>query len=98
MQWLKEQEPEIVFHTSMLKGQEDWIRAGEMVFEAPIAYEGIIGALADVECTRSGMVRETNVPLEVSGVMPSRVLCYEEKRKDRGGEFILCDVPRARHA
>src|ERR1700722_16410700 len=38
MDWLKKQDPRIVFDSAKLKSQEDWIRAGEVVFDAPIAY------------------------------------------------------------
>src|SRR5207245_11654422 len=39
MEWLKQQEPEIVFDAAKLKTKSDWIRAGELVFNAPIAYQ-----------------------------------------------------------
>jgi len=39
MEWLKQQEPEIVFDAAKLKTESDWIRAGELVFNAPIAYQ-----------------------------------------------------------
>ena len=36
--WLKQQEPKIVFDPDRLKSATDWIRAGELVFDAPIRY------------------------------------------------------------
>ena len=36
--WLREQEPEIVFDPSKLKTEADWINAGKLVFEAPLNY------------------------------------------------------------
>src|SRR6266705_5285606 len=38
-EWLKQQEPEVVFDAAKLKTESDWIRAGELVFNAPIAYQ-----------------------------------------------------------
>ena len=38
LEWLKQQEPEIVFDAAKLKTEADWVRAGEIVFEAPINY------------------------------------------------------------
>ena len=42
MDWLKQQEPQIVWddkgHTPPLKTEADWIRAGEIAFDAPIGY------------------------------------------------------------
>ena len=38
LDWLKQQEPEIIFDAAKLKTEADWVRAGEIVFEAPISY------------------------------------------------------------
>jgi hypothetical protein len=38
LEWLERQEPEIVFDPASLKTETDWIRAGELVFDAPISY------------------------------------------------------------
>jgi hypothetical protein len=40
--WLNEQEPQTVFDTSRLKTAEDWIRAGEIVFDAPVFYNAVV--------------------------------------------------------
>src|SRR5215470_11143165 len=47
-EWLKRQEPETAFDASKLKTEEDWIRAGEIVFDAPIFYDALVRA-ADVK-------------------------------------------------
>jgi hypothetical protein len=47
-QWLNQQEPETVFDATRLKTEEDWIRAGELVFDAPIFYDVLVRA-ADVK-------------------------------------------------
>lgn len=46
-EWLKRQEPETVFDAAKLKTEADWIKAGEMVFDAPIFYDTLVRA-ADV--------------------------------------------------
>jgi hypothetical protein len=38
LEWLRQQEPEIVFDATKVKTEADWIRAGELVFDAPIGY------------------------------------------------------------
>jgi hypothetical protein len=38
IEWLQQQEPEIVFDPADLKTESDWIRAGELVFDAPIRF------------------------------------------------------------
>ena len=42
IEWLAQQEPEIVFDASKLKTEEDWIEAGEIVFDAPIFYNAVV--------------------------------------------------------
>ena len=38
IEWLKQQEPEIVFDPAKLKTKTDWIAAGKLVFEAEVKY------------------------------------------------------------
>src|SRR5689334_14598998 len=38
---LKQQEPETAFDPSILRTGADWIKAGEVVFEAPIFYDAV---------------------------------------------------------
>jgi hypothetical protein len=47
-EWLKQQEPETVFDASQLKTEADWIKAGAVVFDAPIFYDVLVRA-ADVK-------------------------------------------------
>jgi len=47
-EWLKQQEPETVFDVSKLKTKADWIKAGAVVFDAPIFYDVLVRA-ADVK-------------------------------------------------
>src|SRR5947207_10020266 len=38
MDWLRRQEPQIIFDASKLKTEQDWIKAGETVFDAAIEF------------------------------------------------------------
>ena len=40
--------PEIIFNPATLKTEQDWIKVGEAVFDAPTAYDGGVTALEDV--------------------------------------------------
>lgn len=60
MDWLKQQEPEVIWgvdpktginHTPSFKTEADWIKAGEIVFEAPITYSGL-GEVVPLEVVR----------------------------------------------
>ena len=44
---LKEIEPEIVFDQAKLKTEEDWNKAGELAFDAPITYDAETRACHD---------------------------------------------------
>jgi hypothetical protein len=44
--WLRTQEPEVVFDAAALRTEEDWIRAGELVFDAPVTFEDIAASPA----------------------------------------------------
>jgi hypothetical protein len=70
---LKQREPEIVFDPATLKTEADWIKAGELAFDAPIAYDSDPIALGLV--TPSGVrnvawYRKVGVRLTKDGVMP----------------------------
>src|SRR5262245_42504285 len=56
MEWLKEREPAILWddkgHTPPLKTEADWIRAGEIVFDAPIGFSNA-NAVGDFKHVRT---------------------------------------------
>jgi hypothetical protein len=64
---LRQQEPEVVFDAAKLKTEADWIKAGELVFDAPIAYD-IIATVSQVR--DSSWYEKTGTPLASDGVMP----------------------------
>lgn len=67
-EWLHEQEAEIVFDPKNLKTEEDWIRAGELLFDYPI---DTLGAVIGTEHVRDrDFYRDTQMPLTSEGVMP----------------------------
>ena len=39
-EWLNQQEPQDVFDAAKLKTKDDWVKAGELVYQAPIAFDG----------------------------------------------------------
>jgi hypothetical protein len=64
IEWLQQQEPEIVFDATTLKSESDWIRAGELVFDAPVLYP-LLGSQRG-----SDTYARTKTPLTRDGVMP----------------------------
>lgn len=67
LDWLKQQEPENVFDPSKLKTMEDWIKAGERVFDFGPVFQGTMGPN---EVRNPEWYKKTAVPLTRDGVMP----------------------------
>src|SRR5262245_23023661 len=77
--WLKQQEPQPAFDPANLKTPEDWIKAGELVFEAPSAYGHIVGFQPDLYVRDPEWHRRVNPPLLKDGTMPG--LRYVVRKK-----------------
>jgi hypothetical protein len=68
--WLKRQEPLVVFDATRLKTPADWIAAGELVFDAPIAYGHIAAFGGDLYLRDPSWYQETGTPLARDGTLP----------------------------
>ena len=68
MEWLKQQEPEIAFDSAKLRTREDWIKAGELVFNAPVSYRPVFFSAADLR-DRS-FYTDTGMPAASDGIIP----------------------------
>src|SRR5262249_47450622 len=79
MDLLKRQEPEIVFDASKLVTPEDWIRAGEKVFDSPIEFVSS-GVLYEETRGRSWFDKN-HTPLTADGVLPFMRYVVREKGK-----------------
>ncbi|HJQ68338.1 MAG TPA: di-heme oxidoredictase family protein [Blastocatellia bacterium] len=77
-EWLKQREPEIAFDASKLKSEEDWIRAGEIVFDAPVFYN----AVARVSDVRDpAWYEKSKIPVAKDGTAPFFHYVIREKGK-----------------
>jgi hypothetical protein len=76
IEWLRSREPELDWDAAKLTTKEDWIRAGETVFNAPLGYGSIMVTkerLADVEdlYVRSpAFLSAVEPPVSADGIMP----------------------------
>jgi hypothetical protein len=69
MERLKRVEPQVVLDCSQLRTKEDWRRAGELVFDAPIQYDA--GAIMSSKLVRDPeWYRQAGVPVTRDGLMP----------------------------
>jgi hypothetical protein len=79
MESLKKREPKITFDASKLKTQEDWIKAGEIVFDAPIEFVSSGMLFSGV---RDPVWYEKNqVPITKEGILPFMRYVVREKGK-----------------
>ena len=63
--------PRIVFDVAQLHTEADWIRAGEFVFEAPIAFDGEPTEVVRLDLVRDSLwYRSAGVPVTRDGIMP----------------------------
>jgi len=81
--WLKQQDPQIAFDAAKLKTPEDWIKAGEIVFDAPISYGHIfrLAATSDLYLRLPDWYRSTGAPLAKDGSVPFYRYVIREKGK-----------------
>ena len=94
-EWLNQQEPQTVFDPSELKTEEDWIRAGEIVFDAPIFYNAVVKP-AHIKDPK--WYENTGVPVAKDGTLPYFQYVIREKGKVEMGTVSCGDVPHARDA
>ncbi|MCU1330562.1 MAG: hypothetical protein JWN34_5932 [Bryobacterales bacterium] len=78
---LQHEDPAVVFDSGKLKSRQDWIRAGELVFDAPIALFGM-DAVRD-----PGFVARTGVPLASDGSIPTLRYVIRKKGTVQLGSF-----------
>jgi hypothetical protein len=84
-------EPEIVFDPAKLRTEADWIKAGELVFDAPGGYSdpGIFVKLADVR--NPAWYQKVGVLLAKDGVMPyARYVSERRERSKSAPSHVGC--------
>jgi hypothetical protein len=89
MEWLRSQEPEILWddagHKPTLNTEADWIQAGELIFDTPIYYTTHrVVALEDVR--NPAWYEKTGAPIAKDGTLP--YVRYVIRKK---GEVVLGD-------
>jgi hypothetical protein len=85
MDWLKQQEPDLIpFDVSKLKTEEDWIKAGEIIFDAAVT----INRHSSVDEVRSpAFYEKTGLPVAKDGSIPFYRYVVTKKGEVSLGEF-----------
>ncbi len=91
MDRLKQLEPVIVWddsnHKPKLGTEADWIKAGEIVFSAPILYSIDKGGFTLTDVQNSAWYEKSGMPLTPDGIMPFLYYVVREKGKVELGIF-----------
>jgi hypothetical protein len=95
MEWLKQQEPVVVWddgaHKPPLHTEEDWIKAGEIVFDSPIG-TGRVGGATVAEVRDPAWYEKTGTPVAKDGTM--QLFSYVIRKKGvvelGGGACAMC--------
>ncbi len=77
--WLHEREPELAFDTSKFETRQDWIAAGELVFNAPTSLGPVFFGTDDLR--DAGFYRDTGMPVSSAGTIPFATWVVREKGK-----------------
>ncbi len=88
-EWLLKQEPEIVFDASKLKTEEDWIKAGDIIYEMPQNFDSYLDTsmnLALLEEISKDFVA-LHMPVSKEGIIPFFNLVVREKGRIEVGSF-----------
>ena len=93
-EWLKRQEPEIAFDSSKLKTKEDWIKAGEIVFGAPLYYDSSLFITMD-DVRDPAWYNKLSIPVGKDGTLPFVRYVIRQKGKVEIGEGS-CDTCHVR--
>jgi hypothetical protein len=81
---LEQREPEVAFDASQFKSDEDWVKAGELVFDAGITYDNL--SLVS-EVRDPAWYEKNSVPITKDGVMPFYRYVIREKGQVEVGAF-----------
>jgi hypothetical protein len=91
MEWLKKQEPVIVWddasHKPKLQTDADWIKAGEIAFDAPNFYSTDPGGFRMEDVTSNAWYEKSGMPLTSDGVLPFMHYVIRERGKIELGSF-----------
>jgi hypothetical protein len=84
MEWLKGQDPQVIFEPARLQSEADWTKAGELVFDAPFGFDFVFG-VADVR--NPAWFEHVKPPLTRDGIMPFATYVIRQKGKIELGTF-----------
>ena len=90
-EWLLQQKPEIVFDQSKIKSEDDWIKAGQVIYNMPQNIGSFMDSAGDTQTLQQfgDLLNSLHVPLTKEGVVPFIQLVVRQKGKIEIG-FFAC--------
>lgn len=85
VEWLQTLEPQVIFEAAELRSKQDWIRAGEVVFEAPTLYD--VPDMTAQDVANPAWYAYTAVRLTPDGILPYLRYVVREKGKVEVGSL-----------
>lgn len=82
LDWLKKQEPQIIFDASQLKTEADWIKAGEIVFHTPVGFRVVT---PEYQTRNSEWYEKIGTLVTTDGIYPYDQYIIREKGKIERG-------------
>jgi hypothetical protein len=88
-EWLLKQKPEIIFDASKIKSEEDWAKAGEIIYDMPQNFQFMMDSSLDMSQLQmmSSIYSSMHVPVAKDGSIPFFSLVVREKGKIEVGSF-----------
>ncbi len=86
-------EPQVIFDAGKLRTEQDWIAAGEIVFDAPIEF--VSAGLLSLEVRDRGWYQKNHVPITRNGIFPFMRYVVREKGKIEVG-ILACAMCHTR--
>src|SRR4029078_6796144 len=77
-EWLRQQQPEIIFNAANLKQDDDWIKAGEIIYDMPEVYEIIDSAYLTL-LPELGKHWRKFIPITKEGIIPFLSIVVRQK-------------------
>jgi len=90
---LKEKAPEIIFDATKLKSEQDWINAGEIVFDAPVEF--VSKGQLFKQLRKNAWFDQNQVPLTKDGIFPFMRYVVREPGKIEVG-ILSCAMCHSR--
>lgn len=84
IEWLQKQEPQVIFEPARLLSEADWVKAGELVFDAPFGFNFVF-TVDDVR--NAAWFDHVQPPVTKAGVMPFATYVIRKKGKIELGTF-----------